>query len=196
MAKTGSEGNQSKRNKKRKITVRELFMGGMALVLIVAVIALFIPRNPPVTTKPVPSIKEEKTTAQPEITFRIDGLLRFLDSDRSTIKTEIDLEIAKTLFERNRGLMYRRSMPANGGMLFIFEIMGPQSFWMKNTVLPLDIIYVNDQFGIVSIAEHTRPYSLEPIKSGGPAKYVVEVHAGYCQANGITAGDYIEFDRF
>lgn len=78
-------------------------------------------------------------------------------------------------------------------MLFVFPEEQPLSFWMKNTPLPLDIIYINTDFTIVHIATNTTPYSTAQIPSRHPAKYVLEVNGGFCQQQGIVAGDQIEF---
>lgn len=78
-------------------------------------------------------------------------------------------------------------------MLFIFPQEQPLNFWMRNTPLPLDIIYINTDYTIVSIAENTTPYSTAQIPSKHPAKYVLEVNGGFCQSQGIVAGDRVEF---
>ncbi len=91
--------------------------------------------------------------------------------------------------------MYRNELPAFGGMLFIFPQESPLSFWMKNTPLPLDIIYINADFTIVHIAENTTPYSTAHISSKHPAKYVLEVNGGFCRQHGIVAKDRVEFSQ-
>ena len=80
-------------------------------------------------------------------------------------------------------------------MLFIFDVEEPQAFWMKNTIIPLDIIYVNSNKEIVSIAANTEPYSEKSLPSGRPAIYVVEVNGGFCDQYGIAAGSKISFTR-
>ncbi len=109
-----------------------------------------------------------------------------------TVKT-IDIEIAEGETERNLGLMYRRSLPEDSGMLFIMDRNEEQSFWMKNTYISLDIIYINDKKEIVSITEGTTPLSEAQIPSNADALYVLEVIAGYCQAKGIEVGDKISW---
>lgn len=91
--------------------------------------------------------------------------------------------------------MYRNELLAFSGMLFIFPQETLLSFWMKNTPLPLDIIYINASFTIVHIAENTTPYSTIRIPSKHPARYVLEVNAGFCRQHGIAARDRIEFSR-
>lgn len=90
--------------------------------------------------------------------------------------------------ERNHGLMDVRDLPQSKGMLFIFEKNEPRSFWMANTPLPLDIIFVNTDGEIVRIHHSTQPFSEENYTSGQPAKYVIEVNAGYCISHDIQEG--------
>lgn len=126
--------------------------------------------------------------------FTKEGVLAFLNSERDTIKV-VDIEIADTEPERTQGMMYRSDMPYNQAMLFIMEYERPQSFWMRNTKLSLDIIYVNGEFEIVTIYKHTQPYSNSPIPSFKRAKYVVETKAGFCDRFGIEEGNFIAFSR-
>ena len=100
----------------------------------------------------------------------------------------VAVEIADTPAKRSFGLMYRNSLPERQGMLFLFPSEGPLAFWMKNTPLPLDIIYINAARVIVGIAANTTPFSEEPLPSNGPAQFVLEVNAGFCQKYGILVG--------
>lgn len=101
------------------------------------------------------------------------------------------VEVAVTAPERSRGLMFREEMAADHGMLFIFETEGDRYFWMKNTPLPLDIIYIDATGKIVSIAADTTPFSEQTIPSGAPAKYVLELNAGTSAERGIGVGDTV-----
>ena len=107
----------------------------------------------------------------------------------------VQVEIANTPEKRRYGLMYRKDMPEDHGMLFLFPRETPQSFWMKNTVLSLDIVYINSARTIVYIGAHTTPFSEAPIPSGQPAQFVLEVNAGFCERHGIASGDQVEFVR-
>ena len=104
----------------------------------------------------------------------------------------VPVEIADTPAKRTFGLMYRQDLPKSHGMLFLFPSEEPLSFWMKNTPLPLDIIFINAAHTIVSIAANTTPFSETPIPSQGPTQFVLEVNAGFCQQNNITAGAQVE----
>ena len=106
---------------------------------------------------------------------------------------KIEVEIAENEAERNKGLMFRSYLPDSVGMLFIFEQPDEHSFWMKNTSIPLDIIYIGPDKKIISIAENTQPYSEESIPPYGLVQYVVEVNAGFTKQNNIQSGDAISF---
>ncbi|MEM7270494.1 MAG: DUF192 domain-containing protein [Pseudomonadota bacterium] len=98
------------------------------------------------------------------------------------------VEIADTQAERARGLMFREEMAPDEGMFFIFQDVRERAFWMRNTPLPLDIIYINKRGVICSIAENTTPFSDAPIPSGCAAAYVLEVNAGQSAARGLKVG--------
>lgn len=101
------------------------------------------------------------------------------------------VEIARTEPQRARGLMFREAMAPDAGMLFIFEMEGERYFWMKNTPLSLDIIFLDASGAIVSIAENTTPFSEKTISSHGVSLYVLEVLAGTSRRLGISAGDKV-----
>jgi uncharacterized membrane protein (UPF0127 family) len=107
-------------------------------------------------------------------------------------EVEVPVEVASTQAERQKGLMFRSSL--EGGMLFIFEGEQNLGFWMKNTLIPLDMIFINSGFEIVKI--HTAvPCEEDPCpiyNSEAPALYVVEVNAGFAKENGIDIGDSVE----
>jgi len=126
--------------------------------------------------------------------FTREGELSFLKPDGSLIVT-IDIEIADDDLQRQQGLMYRRQMDMLTGMLFIFEDQDYRYFWMKNTLLPLDIIYLNADRTIVRIHENTPPKSEQSFPSEYPSKYVVEVVAGFTALYNIRPGDRITFER-
>jgi len=96
-------------------------------------------------------------------------------------------QVAQTPNQRNTGLMWRRQMPDNEGMLFVFEHAGKQCFWMKNTLLPLTAAFVDDQGMIVNLADMT-PQSTEEHCSTHPVRYVLEMQQGWFSRRGIQAG--------
>jgi len=115
-----------------------------------------------------------------------------IESDNSTILMEV--EIADELQEQIKGLMFRQNLDWNNGMLFVYESENRRSFWMKNTFIPLDMIFINNEFRIVDIKENTKPCLEMPCPtypSKEPAKYVLEVNAGFAQKNNIKIGDLV-----
>jgi len=106
------------------------------------------------------------------------------------------VEIADNDAEREQGLMYRRSMAADHGMLFIFDPPSPQSFWMHNTFLPLDLIFIGADGRIVNIAANATPFSDDNIPSAGPVSGVLELNAGRAAALGILPGDRVRHRIF
>jgi len=134
-------------------------------------------------------------SAAEEPPFIKEGELTFLDRTGKKIIAAIDIEIADTDYERTRGLMNRHSLPENAGMLFIFERPEPRSFWMRNTYIPLDIIFADGNQKVVTIQRRTEPLSYDAVQSKHDAKYVVEVNAGFCDKYGIAVGNYIKFKR-
>lgn len=131
---------------------------------------------------------------QTDIAFTPEGVLDFVRPDSSII-TRIVIELAETPEEQAQGLMYRRTLPDRGGMIFIDAEESMRSFWMKNTALALDIIFVDQHGEIVNIVKRTTPYSEDFIESTAPARYVVEVRAGFTDRYGITDEDHIIWRR-
>jgi hypothetical protein len=113
--------------------------------------------------------------------------VEFVDSN-GTVAT-VFVEVADTPQALQKGLMYRTSLDEHKGMLFIFSREVPQSFWMKNTPLPLDMVFVNGQMAVVDINHNATPYSVDVFTSKESCKYVVEVNGGFCLEHGIDAGD-------
>lgn len=103
---------------------------------------------------------------------------------------QFKLEVAATNAEREKGLMFRKSMPIDHGMLFVFPDVAPRQFWMKNTLLPLDIAYL-DEGGLVLNIAQMYPNDLTPVPSDGPAKYAIELNQGLSQRIGLKAGDHV-----
>jgi uncharacterized protein len=128
--------------------------------------------------------------------FKKEGVLSFIGKEKGdTIKT-INIEIAETDEERAKGLMDRKSMTDEQGMLFIFAQAEEQSFWMKNTYISLDIMYVGADQEIVSIQKYATPLSEESLPSFKKAKYVVETNAGFADKYKVKYGDKIAFTKF
>jgi uncharacterized membrane protein (UPF0127 family) len=106
------------------------------------------------------------------------------------------VEVARTPDRRAQGLMYRRSMPEDHGMLFDFERVEPVSMWMQNTYLPLDMLFIRPDGTIARIAANTEPLSTRTIPSGEPVLAVLELNAGAAARLGIRPGDKVEHTLF
>jgi len=119
--------------------------------------------------------------------------IQFLRTDQTVI-SEIEAAVADTDELRSAGLMNVTSLPEDAGMIFLFENNRPRSFWMANTPLSLDILFVNTNLEIVRVHRDTTPYSQESIESERPAKYVIEVNAGYTLRHDITEGHLVDFN--
>lgn len=127
-----------------------------------------------------------------EYVFTKEGELSFYNDENEFIK-KIDIEIAESDYERQLGLMYRTEMTENQGMLFIFPYQTYQSFWMRNTKISLDMMFINEKRNIVTIHKNTTPLSDQSYPSTEPAKYVVEVIAGFTDKFKIETGDQIRW---
>ena len=102
---------------------------------------------------------------------------------------EFTVEVAATEAERARGLMFRRALPATGGMLFDFGREQPIAMWMRNTYLSLDMLFVDAAGRVVDVLRDTVPLSETLLMPRAPARYVVEVAAGQAALRGLSAGD-------
>ena len=178
MAKKQIKQSEQKSSKhKSKLSLQQIVIGVLAL----AVIGFFIVNN--------------FITNEPKVeyyTFTKEGELTFTDS-LGTLKAKIDLEIADNEYERQLGLMNRKEMKENEGMLFIFPRQDYQSFWMRNTLISLDIMFVNDQKEIVTIHKNTKILSETSYPSSAPSIYVVETLAGFADRHNIQVGDKIDW---
>ncbi|MEA3447980.1 MAG: DUF192 domain-containing protein [Bacteroidota bacterium] len=182
----------------KKENKNTLITGLLVLVVGVGVYFAFfhektLPRpelsDPPKLVEP----KNHKYSFDNPPVYKKEGEVRFTDGQNGELISRIDVEIADTEFDRALGLMFRPEMADTLGMLFLFEQERNQAFWMRNTIIPLDIIYVNSKGEIVKIYENTKTRSDKSLPSGKPAIYVVEVNGGYCDEHGIEAGDMVEF---
>ncbi len=165
----------------------------ISLVLIIAVAGTLIIFNNGGSNEPVYTPSRNLKSTDP-YHFNKEGELAFLKSPGDTITT-IDVEIADDPAQRTQGLMFRRQMKEDQGMLFLFPYEEVQSFWMKNTVISLDIIFADENGRIVKIHENTVPLDENRYLSESLARYVVEVRAGFTARHGIEEGDLISWQR-
>ncbi|MDP3148745.1 MAG: DUF192 domain-containing protein [Ignavibacteria bacterium] len=160
---------------------KKIYYAIAAIVVVAVFIITFI----------IPSSTSQKSE-ETEYTFMKEGSLTFTDSLNNPITT-IDIEIADTDDDRQNGLMYRKSMEINQGMLFIFPVQEMQSFWMRNTYTPLDMIFANADKKIVTFHKNTKILSDQSYASTEPAQYVVEVCAGFSDKYSLKIGDKINW---
>ena len=142
------------------------------------------------------SCKEEQKVIKPiEITFKKEGELKLFKGTSDSLIATFDIEIADNEYETQTGLMHRKSMAVNNAMLFVFPDMIPRSFYMKNTYIPLDIIYLDSNNTIVSIQENAKPLDETSLPSNSAAQYVLEINGGLSQQWSITSGDRMTFTK-
>ena len=106
---------------------------------------------------------------------------------------KIDISIVEDSSKQARGLMNITKLSKDSGMLFVFSVEQVKSFWMKNTLIPLSIAFINSQYKIVKISD-LKPHSEIPVSSDVPIKYALEMNKGWFKGNGIKVGDTFSFD--
>ncbi|WP_451992026.1 DUF192 domain-containing protein [Azospirillum argentinense] len=111
-------------------------------------------------------------------------------------KYRFDVELAETPAQQAQGLMFREKMAADAGMLFIYDRPQPASFWMKNTLIPLDMIFIGTDGRIVNIHANAVPQSLDAVNSAGPVKGILEINGGMSARLGIRPGDRVVHSTF
>ena len=140
--------------------------------------------------------QEAKKAIETEpISFTKEGELEILRSESDSLLARLDIEIAETDYEIQTGLMYREEMEQHQGMLFIFPDVAYHSFYMKNTLIPLDLIFIDDQLKVVTIKPNAQPLDESGIPSEVPVQYVLEVNAGLSATWGLETGDKIVYSK-
>lgn len=119
---------------------------------------------------------------------------RVVISTQSGPEVVFQVEVADTPAKRELGLQYRKELGIDRGMIFLFAAEAPQTFWMKNTPISLDMIFINRDRKIVGIIERTVPYSLQSRSVGVPSQYVLEINGGLAKRHGIKSGDRVRFE--
>lgn len=126
---------------------------------------------------------------------RVQG--QFVGADGSALGRPFNLEVADSEPERQKGLMFRKpnEMAADEGMIFVFPEERVQSFWMKNTYIPLDMLFLDRQLRVVGLLRDVPILNEKPRSVGKPSQYVVELHAGTAERLGITSGARLKLSR-
>ena len=136
--------------------------------------------------------KRPKIIIEQKVLFQKEATLDLLQSNGELITT-LNIEIANSPYERETGLMYRTNMKKNQGMLFIFDEESVLTFYMKNTYISLDLIFINGKREIISIYKNAKPNDLSTISSKLPSKYVLEVIQGVSDNLNLKIGDRINY---
>ena len=139
--------------------------------------------------------KPNKSEDKVVVSFKKEGLLTIKRADSDSIIKTIDIEIADNAYATQTGLMYRTQLDTNQGMLFIFPDVQLRNFYMKNTKIPLDIIYIDEDQTIVSFQKNAKPFNETSLPSEAPAKYVLEINGGLSDEWLLAVGDQIEFSK-
>lgn len=174
-------------NKSTKKIVALLLLAAFILWMIFTIFPVGGPGSSP------GSVNRKPVTYEPK--FQKEGELAFVNPGSGDTIKAITIEIAENPEEIQYGMMYRKNMDPNTGMLFLMGEERPQSFWMKNTYVSLDIIYINSKNEIVSIQKNAQPLSETSLPSEGAASMVLEVKGGFSDQHGIQKGSVIVFER-
>ena len=127
---------------------------------------------------------DQRSVAPPTVQCQTDSVtLRYPAG-----MARFQIEIARTEEARARGLMQRAKLPRLSGMLFVYPDEKPRAFWMKNTLIPLDILFFDARGVLVGMQENARPFDLTPLPSGAPARFVLEINGGLAKTLRITKG--------
>ncbi len=106
----------------------------------------------------------------------------------------VRVEVQRTPAEWQRGLMFRKELAPDAGMLFVFPESDDHSFWMRNTLIPLDMIFIGDDGRVVGIVANAQPLTETSRTVGKPSRYVLEVNGGWAAAHGVRPGDAVSFE--
>jgi uncharacterized membrane protein (UPF0127 family) len=106
----------------------------------------------------------------------------------------VELELARTDAARELGLMHRTALAPDAGMLFVFDGSARHGFWMRNTLIPLDMLFLSDDGRVLAVVQR-QPLSLEVTDGGVESRYVLEVNAGWAQAHGVARGDQVTLEN-
>jgi uncharacterized membrane protein (UPF0127 family) len=139
-------------------------------------------------SRPQPASQQQQVAAPVEKAF-----VYLSNADGNTL--QVAVEIADTPSSRNQGLMYRQSLADNAGMLFLFPNESIKTFWMKNTLIPLDMIFIRADMSVAGVVENAEPMTETTRSVNAPSQYVLEVNGGYSAKNGISAGARVRFEN-
>ncbi len=147
--------------------------------------------NRPTTTAPaVLPVARPKPQGAAQPTLPI-GTVELEVENRQLVTLRV--EVASTPREQQQGLMFREHMADDAGMLFVFPAMRHQSFWMRNTLIPLDMFFIDAEWKVIGVAENAAPLTDDPRDVEGESQYVLEVNGGFAKAHGFGAGTRVRY---
>lgn len=148
---------------------------------------------PPPGQQAVEQQSAAQQAAQRDATPSANAAVVFTMSDGKELR--VPVEVARTAEERRVGLMYRQHLPPDAGMLFLFEADEIHSFWMKNTLIPLDMIFIRADLTVAGTVENAEPRTLTGRTIGKVSRHVLEVNGGWARAHGVVEGTKLRFDQ-
>jgi uncharacterized protein len=164
----------------------------LALALALALVAGCGRGDEPPSGRP-PTVEHDVVTAVPSGPAAPAAAVVLHPPGRPPVRVAVELAISPR--EIQRGLMYREHLPPDGGMLFVFRSEKRQSFWMKNTLIPLDMIFVTADRVVAGVVANAEPRTLTSRAVEAESQFVLEVNAGWAAANGIVAGTPVSFEN-
>lgn len=135
----------------------------------------------------------EKVIKTEPIAFKKEGELTLFKAETDSVLGKLSIEIADNDYETETGLMYRKEMQDDQGMLFVFPDQAMHSFYMKNTEFALDLIFIKSDMTVASFQENAQPLNEKSLSSKVPVQYVLEVNAGLVSAWGLKVGDSVAY---
>lgn len=163
------------------------------LIVLITIILILNPFSTPVAESENNENTASEITAENSAPVDENNEPSFVIIQTKTGEVKVSVDVADAFEEHSKGLMFRESLPEDSGMLFIFQDESQKTFWMKNTLIPLDIIFIDSDFQIINI-EQAVPCEADMCpyyKSEGEAKYVLEVNEGFAERNGVGAGNSV-----
>jgi uncharacterized membrane protein (UPF0127 family) len=142
--------------------------------------------------KPATGAPPAETAAKALATAPSSARVVLLPPGRDPVSVRV--EVARTEEERRRGLMFRKHMDQDTGMIFLFERAEPLTFWMHNTYIPLDMIFIDEAMRVLGIVENAEPLTDSARAVPGRSRYVLEVNAGFSRRAGIASGTAVRFE--
>jgi uncharacterized membrane protein (UPF0127 family) len=141
------------------------------------------PSAPPTVVKPKPAGNAQPTLPR--------GTVVLEAAPRPAVT--ISVEVATTPRQQQMGLMFRETLPANEGMIFLFAVPRENSFWMRDTLIPLDLLFIDSNWTVVGVVENAKPMTDDPREVATPSQSVLEVNAGFVKKHGLGVGTKVKF---